>query len=156
MQASASEAVANNVLGTRNLLAAAEQYRVGRFVMISTDKAVNPTSVMGATKRLAELLVVRLRGVQGNLTWPCALATCWGAEAAWCRLPTADRCRWSCDRHPSRDVPLFYDHPRSGTTCAPGSSFGRGGEVFALDMGQPVRIVDLAHDLIGCQVWSPA
>ena len=89
---------------------------VERFVMISTDKAVRPTSVMGASKRVAELLVHRAGRADREPMWPCALATSWAAGAAWCRPSAADRSRGAGDRHPSRGDTLLHDDGRGGAT----------------------------------------
>ena len=90
------EAVTNNVLGTRHLLELAAQHGAERFVMISSDKAVNPTSIMGVTKRIAELVVHDAAVTTENLLSASGSAMSWGAEGALCRcsrlrLPLAGR-----------------------------------------------------------------
>ena len=86
MESNAVEAITNNVLGTRNVVEAAVATGVERFVMISTDKAVNPTSVMGASKRVAEMMVHAGGAAErAGLCRRCGSATCWAAGAAWCR-----------------------------------------------------------------------
>ena len=149
MEENPSEAITNNVLGTRNVLNAALACNVGRFVMISTDKAVNPTSVMGASKRTAELLVhdaatrsnrpyvaVRFGNVLGSrgsvvLTFKRQIAAGGPVTVT----------------HP--DVKRYFmTIPEAVQLVLQASVLGNGGEVFLLDMGEPVRIVDLAEDLI--------
>jgi FlaA1/EpsC-like NDP-sugar epimerase len=149
MESNVAEAVTNNVLGTANLLRQAEAHNVGRFVFVSTDKAVNPSSVMGATKRVAELMVQ--------------------AAAVRCQRPyVAVRFGNVLDSRGSV-VPIFREQIARGgpvtithrEVCRyfmtireavqlvlQASTLGHGGEVFALDMGTPIRIVDLAEDLI--------
>ena len=100
MEHNVIEAVTNNVIGLDNMVNAAYRNGVNSFVMISSDKAVNPTNVMGLTKRVTELIVSVDAGFRRTTaapnSFPCALATCWAAMAAWCpssssRLPAADR-----------------------------------------------------------------
>ena len=83
MEISPAEAVKNNVFGTKNLLTSAAEHGVERFVQLSTDKAVNPTNVMGCTKRLCEMLIQTFCSRYNDDTvWPSASATCWAATAA--------------------------------------------------------------------------
>ena len=149
MEVNVAEAVTNNVQGTANLLRLAEAHHVGRFVFVSTDKAVNPSSIMGATKRVAELLVQ---------------ASAWRSERPY----VAVRFGNVLDSRGSV-VPLFREQigrggpvtithpevqryfmtiPEAVQLVLQASALGEGGEVFALDMGEPIRIVDLAEDLI--------
>lgn len=149
MEGNPSEAITNNVLGTRNLLQAAQRVDVERFVMISTDKAVNPTNVMGASKRAAELLVhqaalftgkpyvaVRFGNVLGSrgsviLTFKQQIAA--GGPVT---ITHPDMTRY------------FMTIPEAVQLVLQSAVMGRGGEVFVLDMGDPVKIMDLARDLI--------
>lgn len=116
MEANPVEAATNNVLGTRNLLDAAIVTGVERFVMISTDKAVNPTSITsGSSKRAAELLVHHAAKVSSAFRQR-------PGQSRQCRVDvqTADCRRWTGDSNPSGDAPLFHDHPRSGATGVAG------------------------------------
>jgi FlaA1/EpsC-like NDP-sugar epimerase len=149
MEDNPAEAITNNVLGTRNLLTAAVATNVSHFVMISSDKAVNPTSIMGASKRAAELLVhaaarqskrpyvaVRFGNVLGSrgsvvLTFKKQIAA---GGPITITDPKMQR--------------FFMTIPEAVQLVLQSSVLGTGGEVFLLDMGEPVRIVDLAHDLI--------
>ncbi|GAB4279667.1 MAG: nucleoside-diphosphate sugar epimerase/dehydratase [Candidatus Promineifilaceae bacterium] len=149
MEANPSEAITNNVLGTRNLLKAAQATNVERFVMISTDKAVNPTSIMGASKRAAELLVhqaaqatkrpyvaVRFGNVLGSQ----------GSVVLTFRQQIANGGPVTVT-HPEMKR-FFMTIPEAVQLVLQAATLGQGGEVFILDMGEPVKIVDLARDLI--------
>jgi FlaA1/EpsC-like NDP-sugar epimerase len=143
------EAISNNVQGTRNLLNAAEANNVERFVMISTDKAVNPTSIMGASKRVAELLVhqtaersgrpymaVRFGNVLGSrgsvvLTFKKQIA-----KGGPITVTHPDMCRY------------FMTIPEAVQLVLQAGTLGQGGEVFTLDMGEQIKIADLARDII--------
>jgi FlaA1/EpsC-like NDP-sugar epimerase len=149
MEENPAEAITNNVLGTRNLLDAAQAVGVERFVMISTDKAVNPTSIMGASKRSAELLVheaasrtkqpyvaVRFGNVLGSR----------GSVVLTFRKQIAAGGPITVT-HP--DVKRYFmTIPEAVQLVLQAGVLGTGGEVFLLDMGEPVRIVDLARDML--------
>ncbi len=149
MELNPSEAITNNVLGTRNVLEAAKAVGVDHFVMISTDKAVNPTSIMGAAKRTGELLVhqaachtgksyvaVRFGNVLGSrgsvvLTFKQQISA--GGPVT---VTDTEMCRF------------FMTIPEAVQLLLQAAVLGKGGEVFVLDMGEPVKIIDLAHDVI--------
>jgi FlaA1/EpsC-like NDP-sugar epimerase len=156
MEANVTEAITNNVLGTQNVLRAAEQYGVERLIFISTDKAVNPTSIMGATKRLAELLVVAAAQRSGRAYMAVRFGNVLGSRgsvvpvfqrqiAAGGPLTVThpDMCRY------------FMTIPEAVQLVLQASELGQGGEIFVLDMGQPVRILDLATDLIKLSGLEP-
>jgi FlaA1/EpsC-like NDP-sugar epimerase len=149
MESNPVEAITNNVGGTRNLLEAAMAYDIERFVMISTDKAVNPTSIMGASKRVAELLVndaaqrtgrpyvaVRFGNVLGSRG--SVVLTFKKQIAAGGPLTVT---------HPEMKR-YFMTIPEAVQLVLQAAALGQGGEVFVLDMGEPVKIADLARDLI--------
>lgn len=143
------EAVTVNVFGTRNVLAAAEETGVESFVLVSTDKAVQPTNVMGATKRVAELLLRDARRRTGR-----AYALVRFGNVLSSRGSVLPRFR----RQLADGGPITVTHPdarryfmtvnEAVQLILQAAAFGRGGETFVLDMGEPVRIEDLARDLI--------
>jgi len=149
MEENVDEAVTNNILGTRNLIQAAAQASVRRFVLISSDKAVNPTTVMGATKRVAELLVqsaaqrypptrfvvVRFGNVLGSRG---SVISIFRKEIALGGPLTV---------HPEA-TRYFMTIPEAVQLVIHAAAMGKGGEIFVLDMGAPIRIIDLAHDLV--------
>ncbi len=149
MEENAAEAITNNVVGTKNLLEMALQYNVKHFVMISTDKAVNPTNIMGASKRVAEMLVLQAARESGKPYVAVRFGNVLGSRGSV--VPTfkkqiaaggpvtvthPDICRY------------FMTIPEAVQLVLQAVVLGRGGEVLMLNMGQPVKIVDLAAELI--------
>jgi FlaA1/EpsC-like NDP-sugar epimerase len=156
MESSAGEAITNNVLGTQNVLWAAEEFGVERFVLISSDKAVNPTSIMGATKRLAELLVVASAQRTGRAYMAVRFGNVLGSRGSV--IPVFQR-------QIAAGGPLTITHPEmrryfmtipeAVQLVLQASDLGQGGETFVLDMGKPVRILDLAKDLLTLSGLKP-
>jgi FlaA1/EpsC-like NDP-sugar epimerase len=144
------QAVRNNVLGTYRVARAAIRHDVRRFVLISTDKAVNPTNVMGASKRMAEMVCQALQ----QSTTATKLETVRFGNV----LGSAGSVIPKFQEQIARGGPVTVTHPEitrffmtipeASQLVLQASSMGQGGEIFLLDMGQPVRIVDLARDLI--------
>ncbi len=149
MELNPPEAITNNVLGTKNMLELAEKYQVNHFVMISTDKAVNPTSVMGATKRLAEMLVLRAAQLSGRPYVVVRFGNVLGSRGSV--IPTF-RKQISVGgpvtvTHPDM-TRYFMTIPEAVQLVLQACVISSGGEVLMLNMGQAVKIVDLAADLI--------
>lgn len=149
MELHPSEAVTNNVLGTRNLLSAAMQVDVSHFVMISSDKAVNPTSVMGATKRVAELLVHEAARQSGRMYVAVRFGNVLGSRGSVVLTFKQQIAAGGpvTVTHPEMRR-FFMTIPEAVQLTLQAAVLGKGGEVFVLDMGEPIRIVDLARDMI--------
>jgi FlaA1/EpsC-like NDP-sugar epimerase len=149
METNIGDAITNNVLGTGNVLRAAERCGVKRFILISTDKAVNPTSVMGATKRLAELLVVAAAQRSGRAYMVVRFGNVLGSRGSV--IPVFQRQIAAGEpltiTHPDM-CRYFMTIPEAVQLVLQAAELGRGGAILMLDMGQPVRILDLAIDLI--------
>lgn len=149
MEDNVVEAVTNNVAGTRNVVRAAVDAGVQHFVLISTDKAVRPTSVMGASKRIAEEIVqqaaVQSRRNFGAVRFGNVLGSRGSVVPTFLRQIRSGGPVYVT--HPEMQR-YFMTIPEAVQLVLQAGALGRGGEVFVLDMGEPVRIVDLAADLI--------
>jgi FlaA1/EpsC-like NDP-sugar epimerase len=144
-----SEAVLTNVVGTRNVVEACGRLRVGRFILISTDKAVHPASVMGATKRLAEQVTVELAGEYHRNYAAVRFGNVLGSSGSVVPIfkDQLERGLPLTVTHPDA-TRFFMTIPEAATLILEAGSDAAPGEVYLLDMGEPVKIVDLAQDMI--------
>ncbi|MFZ2487479.1 MAG: nucleoside-diphosphate sugar epimerase/dehydratase [Anaerolineae bacterium] len=149
MEQNPSEAITNNVLGTRNVLKAALAAGVERFVLISTDKAVNPTSIMGASKRAAELLVHQAAHQSGRPFVAVRFGNVLGSRGSVVLTFKQQIAAGGPVTVTAPEITRFFmTIPEAVQLVLQAAVLGKGGETFVLDMGEPVRIVDLARDLI--------
>jgi len=156
MEANIEEAVTNNVLGTRNLIECASASGVEHFVLISTDKAVNPTSVMGATKRVAEMLVQSAAARTGKNFVAVRFGNVLDSRGSVLPLFRQQIASGGPITVTHPDVRRFFmTIPEAVQLVLQTTVLAEPGAIYVLDMGEPIKIVDLAHDLIRLSGYHP-
>jgi len=152
------EAITNNVVGTRNLIDVSNRFGVKRFVFVSTDKAVRPTNIMGASKRISELLVQGQNGcgISSTIYVTVRFGNVVGSIGSVVPLfkKQIEKGGPITVTHPDV-MRYFMTIPEACQLILQAGSMGEGGEIFSLDMGTPIKIVDMANDLIRLSGFEP-
>lgn len=156
MEQSPQEAVRNNVFGTYNLVRTADEYGVSKFIQISTDKAVNPTSVMGASKRLCEMIVQSMKGRSKTVFAAVRFGNVLGSNGSvvplFKRQIAAGGPVTVTDK---RIIRYFMTIPEAAQLVLQAGAMAKQNELYVLDMGRPVKILDLAENLIRLSGYAP-
>ena len=156
MEISPAEAIKNNVFGTRNLLEAASSHGVERLVQLSTDKAVNPTNVMGATKRITEMLIQYYGAHTDMKCMAVRFGNVLGSHGSVIPLMEAQIRKGGPVTVTHPDIKRYFmTIPEAAQLVLQAGGIARSGSIFVLDMGEPVRIMDLAQKLIRAYGYEP-
>lgn len=156
MEGNPSEAIKNNVFGSYNVIKASRKYEVDRFVLISTDKAVNPTNVMGASKRITEILVQSQDNNSKTRFMAVRFGNVLGSNGSVIPIFKEQIAHGGPVKVTHKDIERYFmTIPEAAKLVLQASTFGRNNEIMVLDMGQPVKIVTLAESMIRLSGYKP-